>query len=150
MPSSNFPLAIFLALVACLGLGLIGPMGAEMGRSAGSDKMHPASLFLWGALGFFAAFVVINVVTGFEPLKTWKWHWSGWVTFISWPVGAAALAYALYLSPEKASIISAIAATYTALVTAPMLWYFWGEEMPLQKIIGIVITTLGVLVLVLA
>ncbi|MBI2639856.1 MAG: hypothetical protein HYW90_03130 [Candidatus Sungbacteria bacterium] len=104
MPSSNFPLAVLLALIACLGLGLIGPMGAEMGRHAGSEKMHPASLFFWGSLGFFTTFIVLNVVTGFEPIKTWKWHWSGLVTLVSWPVGALALAYALSLARQSCGI----------------------------------------------
>lgn len=61
-----------------------------------------------------------------------------------------AITYAYSFAPEKAAITNAIAATYPALVSAVVLWYFLGEPMTIQKVFGLMVTVVGVVILVLS
>lgn len=133
--SRNF-FAILLAVYTCLGWGLIVPMVAKMSQHMG-DKFHPLLPFFWNTLGQIFFTVVILCFTKFAPIKVWTWHWSGWVIFLFWSSASIAVVFAFSLAPKQASVLNAVAAAYPFVVSAPILWLYFGDTMSLQKIVGL-------------
>lgn len=143
--------AVLLAIYACLGWGMIAPMAVRLSQHLGPDKFHPALPFLWNALGAVFFSCLLLFFTDFAPLlKVWSWHWSGWVIFLTWPSASLALVYGYSYAPARVSVINAIAATYPATVSALVLWYYLGETMSLQKILGLILVVVGIIITVLA
>ncbi|OGZ28668.1 MAG: hypothetical protein A2931_03605 [Candidatus Niyogibacteria bacterium RIFCSPLOWO2_01_FULL_45_48] len=147
---SRYTLALLLSLYVCFSWGTLAPLSVKMNQVMGPDKFHPAMPFIWATMGniFFVALVML--FTGFAPAKSWSWHWSGWAIAWFWSSGGLVVVIAYYLSPGKESVTNAIAATYPALVSAIILWYFLGETMTVQKVFGLIITVIGVITVILA
>ena len=146
---SRYSIAIILAVYTCLGWGMISPAAVKMIKHMGAERFDPALPFLWTTMGHIFFSVLLLLATGFAPLKVWVWHWSGWVIFLAWPSASLAIAYALYFADARPSGPNALAATYPAFVSAIVLWYFLGEAMSLQKVIGLVVTVVGVILVIL-
>lgn len=135
---SRYSIAILLAIYTCVGWGLLTPFAVKLSEEAGPEKFHPLQPFLWGTFGsMFIAFVML-VFTNFSPLRGWTWHWSGWAIAFAWASASVTFVYALSFAVERASIPNAVAAAYPFLVSAPILWYFLGETMTTQRVIGII------------
>ena len=147
---SKFSLAVLLAIYTCLGWGMIAPMAVKMIQHLGGERFHPALPFLWNTFGNLVFALILILFTGGAPLRVWTWHWSGWVIFFSWSTASLSIAYALSLAQDRASIPNAVAAIYPALVSAPILWYFLGETMSFQKVIGLLLAVFGVVIALLA
>ena len=146
---SRYGLSILLAAYTCLAWGMITPMAVKLSQQLG-EKYHPALPFLWNAFGNAVFALVVIAATGGSPLKVWSWHWSGWGIFWFWTTGSLVFTIALYFASDKPSVPNLVAAAYPALVTAGVMWYFFGEVMTLQKIIGFALALLGVALVVLA
>ena len=147
---SRYALSMLFAAYTCFAWGMITPMTVRLMRELGPERFHPALSFLWNALGNAVFAVAIILITGGSPLKVWSWHWSGWGIFWFWTTGSAAFTLALYFAENKPSVANLVAAAYPALVTAFVMWHFFGEAMTLQKIIGFALALLGVALVILA
>lgn len=146
---SPYSKAILLALYTCLGWGMIAPMAVKMSQALGA-KFNPLFPFFWNALGNIFFSIVILVLFGPSQLKSWSWHWSGWVIFVAWSTASIAIVVAFNLVQGKTSVVNAVAATYPVLVSAVLLWYFFGEPMSIQKVGFLVLTVVGVVGLILS
>ncbi|MDO8560962.1 MAG: EamA family transporter [bacterium] len=146
---TRYGMAVLFAAYTCFAWGMITPMAVRLTKELG-DKYHPALPFLWNTFGNLVFSILLIVITWGAPLKVWSWHWSGWCIFFFWTSGSLVFALALYFAPERESVPMLIAAAYPALVSAGALWYFFGETMTLQKIIGFVVAFVGVALVVLS
>lgn len=147
---TRYYVSLLLAAYTCFAWGLIAPMTVRFMHGAGAGNFHPAHPLLWNAFGNIVIALVVLLVTGGSPLKVWSWHWSGWGIAFVWASGSTVFTLALYLAGSKTSVPNLIAAAYPSLVTSIALWYFFGEAMTAQKIIGFAVTLIGVALVVLA
>jgi drug/metabolite transporter (DMT)-like permease len=146
---SRSTLAVVLALITCVGWGLATPLIMRLSRQFGPGEFHPLLPFTINAIGNFIIVLVWLSATSFSPLKFWSWHWSSWALMVLWPLGGLAFVLAIHFAPEKSSTLNAIAATYPVIISMPVLWYFLGEIMTTQKVIGIFVAVLGVIIAIL-
>jgi len=138
--------ALLLASATCFGWGTLAPLiGKLMGNGA-----HPMTPFVWNAIGTNVFLAVVLLATNFAPLKTLSWSGQGLAIAFFWPVASLAFTVALYFAPEKSSVLNAIAASYPAVVSLPLIWYFLGEPMNLQKVSGLALAVIGVVIAILA
>lgn len=147
---SRYSVSVLLAVYSCISWGLIAPFTVRLIREMGPERFHPAVPLLWNAFGNALVALVVIFVTGGAPLKVWLWHWSGWGIALVWATGSAVFTLALYFASGRASVPNLIAATYPACVTTVVLWYFFGESMTVQKVVGFLVTVVGIALVVLA
>lgn len=139
---SRYALSILFSLYTCIGWGMVAPLLVKMKQSGVS--FGPLYPFMWDTLGRVVIITATLLITGFEPLRSWQWHWTGGAVAFLWPTAGLAVIYAIQLASGKESVPNTIAVSYFAFVSAPILWYFFGEAMTGQKILGILITLVGV------
>ena len=142
-------LAILLAIITCAGWGTVSPLMLAMLRSGG-DKFHPMQPYIWNTIGIVVIMLLVVVMMRFTSSPIMAWHWSGPAIALVWPIAGIAVTYAYYLAPERASVINTITMAYPALISAPLLWYFFAESMNAQKIFGMALTFAGVVITIFA
>lgn len=170
---SNFQVGVMFAVATCIGWGTITPLVVKMIDHVGEENFNPFVPFIWNAVGVaMFAFVILYFQTGpsyrslmliaalfvlmvfaligyrtdWMPVtRGWTWHWTGWAIMFVWPLAGILVNVAIGYSPQQASVINAIAASYPALVSPALLWFFLDEKMSVYKITGIGLVVIGVI-----
>ena len=149
MAMSRYTIALACAFYTYIGWGLAAPLIIKLSQQMGPN-FNPAFPILLNGIGTFLSGVVMLFLMNFVPPGISTWPWSSWAIMIVWPSGGLAFTLALYFSPPgRESVVNAVAATYP-LMSALVLWYFFGEIMSLQKVVWLLVVAVGVVGLVLS
>lgn len=155
-------IAILLALYTCIGWGTIALAAVSLGSHMGAQG-HPALPFIWSAVGQVIIALILVAKIGIAPLRVSAQYAASYALAFFWPTSSLAIVYAYKYAGQSqdsalrfgawrfafgrvsVAVVNAIAATYPATVSMPLLWYFFGESMSFWRVLWIFATVVSVI-----
>lgn len=131
--------AILFAFGAVVCWGAITPFLVGWQRALGSAYHPMLGMFFSSLVGLIYSSIFL-AADKFAPLGVWSWKIAVYTVLVGliWPVGGIMLSFAVERAPQMASVSNAIAGTYPALVSLPILWLFFNEAISLQRALALI------------